>query len=363
MGKVLDSVGCNFSGSFEKEVGDGKSTKFWEDKWVGGEALKGKFPRLFNLETCKEVSIKDRGSSIENDWVWEWRWRRDPRGRELSEFSELCRILDNFKPKLVGVDKFVWKLDPVGGFSVKSLRGVLGERRAGLREVGVTVEPTRWDKSIPAKVNVFFWRASLGGLPCREVKALWLLVGKWWNLDVSNTGTLQDLLLTAVRSGSNSKGTAKWEAIIRCANFRVAINSEQRDACRLGVVDFRSLKLVDYRRYKKLPRTVSNFCLSTVVVEYEAVDAPGNCSKHGTDVLPLSVFYSCCNLIRCCTVFLLSMFGVDSRLLSHKLCCLAFGGFIASALYALSFCWSSSSGLVLYAFLFDGFFLIWFEVL
>ncbi|KAJ9555354.1 hypothetical protein OSB04_009968 [Centaurea solstitialis] len=257
MGKVLDIVGCNFSGSFEKEVGDGKSTKFWEDKWVGGEALKGKFPRLFNLETCKEVSIKDRGSFIENDWVWEWRWRRDPRGRELSEFSELCRLLDNFKPKLVGVDKFVWKLDPVGGFSVKSLRGVLGERRVRLREVGVTVEPTRWDKSIPAKVNVFFWRASLGGLPCREVldkrgldmdsilcprcnrdietvshalvscekvKALWLLVGKWWNLDVSNTGTLQDLLLTAVRSGSNSKGTARWEATIRCVAYLVWCN-------------------------------------------------------------------------------------------------------------------------------------------
>ncbi|KAJ9557691.1 hypothetical protein OSB04_012305 [Centaurea solstitialis] len=253
VGKVLDREGCNFSTSFEKEVGDGWSTKFWEDIWVGGETLKGRFNRLYNLETCKEALIAERGSFIGNGWVWEWSWRRELRGREVGEFSELCSILEGFNSKQGEADKYVWKLDPAGGFSVKTLRSVLGERRSGLRG-GARRDPTRWDKSVPAKVNVFFWRASLGRLPCRaeldkrgvdmdsvlcprcnreietvthalfscdKVKAFWTLVGRWWNLEVSNSESLQDLLLTAVRIKSNSKGTTRWEATIRCLTYLI----------------------------------------------------------------------------------------------------------------------------------------------
>ncbi|KAJ9566347.1 hypothetical protein OSB04_002313 [Centaurea solstitialis] len=190
MGKVLDSVGCNFLGSFEKGVRNGRSTKFWKDRWVGGEVLKERFARLYNLETCKEALVADRGSFVGKVWVWKWSWRRPPLGREDS------------------------------GFSVKVLRTVLDEKRSGMREVGSRGDPTSWVKAIPSKINVFYWRANLARLPCREsldkcgidldstlclrcnrevetvshalfscekVNALWLLMGRWWNLDVSST--------------------------------------------------------------------------------------------------------------------------------------------------------------------------------
>ncbi|MCI77329.1 hypothetical protein A2U01_0098599, partial [Trifolium medium] len=37
-----------------KEVGDGKSTLFWRDPWVGGDSLYRSFDRLYDLSIDKE---------------------------------------------------------------------------------------------------------------------------------------------------------------------------------------------------------------------------------------------------------------------------------------------------------------------
>ncbi|KAJ9567846.1 hypothetical protein OSB04_003812 [Centaurea solstitialis] len=155
IGGLLDNVGCRFSSSFEKVVGDGLSTKFWVDRWT-------KFPRLFQLDICKEALVADRGSVIGKEGVWSWKWRRDPRGREVSELEEFCRILESYKPNLLGAYKFAWKLTPFEGFSNR-----LRWEKVGGRVEGGRGEATRWVKAIPTKVNVFFWRASLDRLPCR----------------------------------------------------------------------------------------------------------------------------------------------------------------------------------------------------
>ncbi|KAJ9539461.1 hypothetical protein OSB04_032194 [Centaurea solstitialis] len=227
VGSFLDGVGCNFSRSFGKVVGNGRNTKFWEDRWVGGEILKERFTRLYNLETCKAALVADRGS-----------W------------------LENYKPGSEGEDKLVWLLDPVGGVSVRVLRTILGERRLRSRsgEGDGSGICTKWVKVIPPKVNVFFWKASFERLPCRalldkygidvdsvlcprcnqevetvhhalfsceKVKKLWSLVGRWWNLDTASTVSLRDLVSLATRCGSSSKGSALWEAFIRCFAYMI----------------------------------------------------------------------------------------------------------------------------------------------
>ncbi|KAJ9553519.1 hypothetical protein OSB04_017564 [Centaurea solstitialis] len=97
MGRVIDGTGCNFSRSFGKLVGNGGSTKLWEDRWVGGEVLKERFPRLYNLETCKGALVSERGSVMGSEWVWKWNWRRPPFGREVSELEDLIKWIENFK--------------------------------------------------------------------------------------------------------------------------------------------------------------------------------------------------------------------------------------------------------------------------
>ncbi|GJV50255.1 hypothetical protein Tco_1440467, partial [Tanacetum coccineum] len=58
---AIDDTGLAFSHSFIKKASDDETTLFWEDSWVApGPCLKLRFPRLYALETNKEVKVKDR---------------------------------------------------------------------------------------------------------------------------------------------------------------------------------------------------------------------------------------------------------------------------------------------------------------
>lgn len=59
--EVIDNHGVGFRSSFLKKVGDGTSTLFWEYRWVGNDRLCDTFNRLYNLESNKRASIRDRG--------------------------------------------------------------------------------------------------------------------------------------------------------------------------------------------------------------------------------------------------------------------------------------------------------------
>ncbi|KAJ9556398.1 hypothetical protein OSB04_011012 [Centaurea solstitialis] len=255
MGRVIDGTGCAFSRSFGKLVGNGGSTLFWEDRWVGGEVLKESFPRLYNLENCKGALVSDRGNMVGSEWVWKWNWRRLPFGREVSELEELIKRIENFKPVSEWDDKLTWSLDPQGGFSVKMLRSILGEKRSRSREGRGRVEPTRWVKSIPAKINVLNSKDSRVELDkygidldsilcsrcnqevesvhhaliaCEKINNMWSLVGRWWNLDISSITSLDDLLSLAVRCGYSSKVAARWEATVRCFAYMIWSDRNKR---------------------------------------------------------------------------------------------------------------------------------------
>ncbi|GJV26892.1 hypothetical protein Tco_1383340 [Tanacetum coccineum] len=52
----------------KKHVGNGASTRFWEDLWLDCQLLSSHFPRLYALENFKNVAISDRW----NDVAWFW---------------------------------------------------------------------------------------------------------------------------------------------------------------------------------------------------------------------------------------------------------------------------------------------------
>ncbi|KAJ9556433.1 hypothetical protein OSB04_011047 [Centaurea solstitialis] len=124
--------------------------------------------KLLEMEKNK-VLVGDRGRFVGSGWEWRWNWRRRPFGRELSELEDLCKWVENFKPVFGEKDKVVWLLNPVEGFSVKTLRSIIEERISRGR-VGVGNGCyTKWLKVTPTKVNVFFWKANLERLPCRAL--------------------------------------------------------------------------------------------------------------------------------------------------------------------------------------------------
>lgn len=56
----FSEYGIDIHSLFKLKIGNGESSSFWTDKWVGNEPLCVTFPRLYRLETNKLCHVKDR---------------------------------------------------------------------------------------------------------------------------------------------------------------------------------------------------------------------------------------------------------------------------------------------------------------
>lgn len=63
----------------------------------------------------------------------------------------------------IGSDRWGWALDPTDVFTVSSTRYHIDN--IWLNSNGL---PTRWNKQLPIKVNLFIWRLLLNRLPTRD---------------------------------------------------------------------------------------------------------------------------------------------------------------------------------------------------
>ncbi|XP_052114148.1 uncharacterized protein LOC127745457 [Arachis duranensis] len=77
------------------EVGDGRSTRFWEDTWLQVGKLKNSFPRLFLISNQKGSVIGDYGFWDGIEWVWHFQWRRELRVWETETLDQLLHILQS----------------------------------------------------------------------------------------------------------------------------------------------------------------------------------------------------------------------------------------------------------------------------
>lgn len=71
-----EGVGCWFENNTRRVLGNGRSTFFWHDIWVGDIPLKLKYPRLFDLSVDKECSVEGMRRSLGAVDGWERLWRR-----------------------------------------------------------------------------------------------------------------------------------------------------------------------------------------------------------------------------------------------------------------------------------------------
>ncbi|GJR51855.1 RNA-directed DNA polymerase, eukaryota, reverse transcriptase zinc-binding domain protein [Tanacetum coccineum] len=160
------------------KIGNGVSSRFWEDTWSGNQPIKLQFPRICLLNNVKDCSIADRLSSQDCCSTL----RRHPRGGNSARFS------------------------------VAYIRSLVDSNTLDSASTG-----TRWNRSIPIKVNVFNWRLMLNKLPtmvnldrkcidvgttlcpiceddvetvnhiflsCDMAKDLWALLARWRELDI-----------------------------------------------------------------------------------------------------------------------------------------------------------------------------------
>ncbi|KAJ9544787.1 hypothetical protein OSB04_024494 [Centaurea solstitialis] len=199
--------GWEFSGSFNRIIGNGANSRFWGDKWLGNKTLSKEFPRLCCLDTNLEASIANRGAWRGENWEWKWSWSREPR--------ELERRLIGREQEKVGKDKWVWEWDKGGCYSVKGVR----ERLEGAVVVGGPgTGATLYCPLVPKKLGRLLTHAMLNNkgidlhtilcprcgkvtedadhalVGCAAVKSLWDRMGTWWNKPRSGSNTVSQLI-------------------------------------------------------------------------------------------------------------------------------------------------------------------------
>ncbi|GJW37507.1 RNA-directed DNA polymerase, eukaryota, reverse transcriptase zinc-binding domain protein [Tanacetum coccineum] len=154
---ALKSQGLDLISHCKIRVGNGMSTSFWHDQWLGDSCLRLSYPRLFALENNKVCSVAAKMSAPFVSSL-----RRDVRGGEESaQLSRISDLLDTVVLSNMG-DRRFWDLNGDGCFRVKDVRRLLDDMLLPKSDV-----PSRWVKQIPIKVNVLAWKISMDRLPSR----------------------------------------------------------------------------------------------------------------------------------------------------------------------------------------------------
>nr|GEX27448.1 RNA-directed DNA polymerase, eukaryota [Tanacetum cinerariifolium] len=155
---VIKTKGIDVVSFIKPKCGDGTNISFWNDAWRGDAAFKILAPRIYMLESIKDIQVATKLSHVD----LEWSFRRKSRGGAeqiqmtiLKEILEVC-ILSDMK------DRWTWSLEGSGKFSVSSIRKTIDDAFLPCGNV-----KTRWVKGVPIKINILAWKFSNDYLPTK----------------------------------------------------------------------------------------------------------------------------------------------------------------------------------------------------
>lgn len=163
-------VGTNwFNNEMVRRVGNGESTRFWKDVWIGVRPLKEVFPRLFSLSNHKDAFVGEVWgfSGVRMDWILEW--RRQPFMWEVDLIESLLGLIGRLNG-LEEEDRWCWRPEGQGVFTVKSVYKVVEALLPVIVSVGVLEEQVfrmLWKSPAPSKVVVFSRKLLLDRIPSR----------------------------------------------------------------------------------------------------------------------------------------------------------------------------------------------------
>ncbi|GJW91592.1 RNA-directed DNA polymerase, eukaryota, reverse transcriptase zinc-binding domain protein [Tanacetum coccineum] len=142
--EVLKMQGLNLLSFINPKLGNGLNTSFWDVPWRGDTALKELAPRIYALETLKDISVAAKlshGGLVQS-------LRRNPRGGAEQVQLELLQDMIHGCMLSNSNDRWSWSLDGGGDFTVSSVRKAIDNH---ILPKGIT--KTRWIKEGPIKIN------------------------------------------------------------------------------------------------------------------------------------------------------------------------------------------------------------------
>ncbi|GJX16437.1 RNA-directed DNA polymerase, eukaryota, reverse transcriptase zinc-binding domain protein [Tanacetum coccineum] len=156
--KHLTEKGIDILSLCKRKVGDKSSISVWDDDWCGDRPLKLQFPRVYALDDAKSYTVVERLKLLD----WFSVFRRPPRGcDEILQYTAL-RACTSQVTLSSQKDGWIWSHGGSDDFFVASAHGFIDDVILDVDYVA-----TRWNRLVPTKVNVFFWRLNLNRIPTR----------------------------------------------------------------------------------------------------------------------------------------------------------------------------------------------------
>ncbi|XP_071687945.1 uncharacterized protein [Rutidosis leptorrhynchoides] len=201
-GDHIDSIGVAFKDSFKKSIGDGSSTRFWSDCWVGSSTLKSRFGRLFRLDRDSNALVKDR---IIKDGCSLWNWIRLPGGRTLDQLQQLTELIANSR---LAVKPDTWKRLP----SLVEL----DKRGIDLH----TVRCPLCDDDVESVDHAILF--------CKHAYDVWAKVFDWWGLSVTSSLSINEMFSNPPSIIVSDMGFMIWQAMIWTSGYLIWWNRNHK---------------------------------------------------------------------------------------------------------------------------------------
>jgi hypothetical protein len=172
--KDITSIGSNldvnwFSKEVVKVIGDGRATSFWKDTWVGERPFETRFHRLFSISSQKEASVAAVWVGAETVG-WNFQWRRRLFVWEEEQVEQLRDVVNAITLSDLE-DKWRWKPDEEGEFSVKSTYALISNLSAGRGNWDDNLAAAfkaLWNCPAPSKVLGFSWMLLHNKIPTKD---------------------------------------------------------------------------------------------------------------------------------------------------------------------------------------------------
>ncbi|XP_071714515.1 uncharacterized protein [Rutidosis leptorrhynchoides] len=256
-GGEIEELGVPFKSYFIKEIGDGASTYFWNDLWIGNEVLKSKFKRLARLDNNLQVSVKDRVRMEGAKWVGDWACVRNPSRRASGELEKLNKLMDSVRLQPQKADGWRWSLCSNGAFTTGSLTSQINTK---LLSPGQGNVETLRNYLVLEKIEVFVWRARRKRLTvmteldkrgvdlnsvrcplcddaiesvdhslmsCKHSHDVWHKIFEWWGRSWVPFTNFEDLFIDTGQASSDL-GKYIWQALLWTCNYLIWKNRNQK---------------------------------------------------------------------------------------------------------------------------------------
>ena len=150
-----------------KVIGNGKSTCFWEDTWIGDKSLRVQFSRLYSMSLQQRTTIDECGIWDGALWLWNLQWRREFFQWELQLVVALQNLLDQVTIVEDLQDRVWWSYHSSGCFSVKAFHHKYHDAQMHILQYDTSVSKV-WHGLCPPKAELLVWLRLLGRINTKD---------------------------------------------------------------------------------------------------------------------------------------------------------------------------------------------------